>query len=390
MTATIQVRLFGILRERCESDSIDLELTEGETVAEALEALRQVEPIGELLERLPVRMAVNREYADAATRLRAEDELALVPPISGGAIHAHIREDSISPLDLVKTVGDPGAGAIVMFAGVTRTVDHLHYEAYREMAEQRMASILEECAKRHDLSNAVAEHRIGEVPRGEPAVVVAVSAAHRGEAFSGAREVIDRIKAEAPIWKREAEAGGGTRWVEGTAAPEAGASTDIGGLNHLDPQGRARMVDVGGKRESERIARARSRVRLSPEVARAVERGNGPKGEVLGVARLAGIQAAKQTGSLIPLAHPISLTYAGVSVRVDAPAGLVEIVAEVRTVARTGVEMEAMSACAVAALTVYDMVKGLEQGVEIEQVTLLEKRGGRSDWRREEAEGEPK
>lgn len=155
-------------------------------------------------------------------------------------------------------------------------------------------------------------------------------------------------------------------------------------LTHLDEDGQARMVDVGAKQPSERRARARARVRMTPATARAVEAGDAPKGEVLGVARLAGIQAAKQTGALIPLAHPIPLTFVDVAAGVDADRGLVELVSEARTVARTGVEMEAMTACAVAALTVYDMVKGLERGVELEQVVLLEKTGGRHDWRRDD------
>jgi cyclic pyranopterin phosphate synthase len=152
-------------------------------------------------------------------------------------------------------------------------------------------------------------------------------------------------------------------------------------LTHLDREGSARMVDVGGKPTGEREARARARISMSPETASAVEAGSGPKGEVLGVARLAGIQAAKQTGNLIPLAHPIPLTFADVETRVDAGLGLVELVGVARTVARTGVEMEAMTACSVAALTVYDMVKGVERGVRIDEVVLLEKSGGRSDWR---------
>jgi cyclic pyranopterin phosphate synthase len=156
-------------------------------------------------------------------------------------------------------------------------------------------------------------------------------------------------------------------------------------LTHLDKQGAARMVDVGAKQPSERRARARARVRMSVETARAVEAGDAPKGDVLGTARLAGIQAAKQAGALIPLAHPLPLTFVDVAGSIDAPQGLVELVAEARTVDRTGVEMEAMTACAVAALTVYDMVKGLERGVEIEQVVLLEKSGGRHDWRRDES-----
>lgn len=160
-------------------------------------------------------------------------------------------------------------------------------------------------------------------------------------------------------------------------------------LSHLGGDGRARMVDVGAKQPSERRAVARARLRMAPETARAVAEGSGPKGEVLAVARLAGVQAAKQTGTLIPLAHPLPLSFADVEAAVDAEAGLIELVAEARAVARTGVEMEAMTACAVAALTVYDMVKGVERGVRIEQVVLLEKSGGRSDWKLEpDAPGE--
>jgi cyclic pyranopterin phosphate synthase len=151
-------------------------------------------------------------------------------------------------------------------------------------------------------------------------------------------------------------------------------------LSHLDADGRARMVDVSTKRETERVARAHARLRMAPETAAAVEAGDGPKGEVVGVARLAGIQAAKQTGQLIPLAHPLPIDFIDIEAGVDTAAGSVELTATARTFARTGVEMEAMTACAVAALTVYDMVKGMERGVEIEHIVLLEKRGGRSDW----------
>jgi cyclic pyranopterin monophosphate synthase len=156
-----------------------------------------------------------------------------------------------------------------------------------------------------------------------------------------------------------------------------------GRLTHVDDSGAVRMVDVGGKRESERSALAEASVRMSPQTAATLQRGDAPKGDVLGVARLAGIQAAKRTGELIPLAHPLPLTYADVRVSVDAQEGSVRIQAEARVVGRTGVEMEAMTAAAVAALTVYDMVKGLERGVHIERVELLEKTGGRSGtWRR--------
>jgi cyclic pyranopterin phosphate synthase len=158
-------------------------------------------------------------------------------------------------------------------------------------------------------------------------------------------------------------------------------------LTHLGADGRARMVDVGAKPATERRARARARLRMSPRTAAAVAAGEGPKGEVLGVARFAGIQAAKQTAALIPLAHPIALSFVDVSASVDEEEGRVELIAEARTTGQTGVEMEAMTACSVAALTVYDMVKGLERGVEVGQVVLLEKSGGRSDWRLDEGEG---
>jgi cyclic pyranopterin phosphate synthase len=157
---------------------------------------------------------------------------------------------------------------------------------------------------------------------------------------------------------------------------------DDSGLSHVDAGGRARMVDVGGKAESERRARAQVTVRMSPETASMVERGDAPKGDVLGAARLAGIQAAKRTDELIPLAHPLPLSFVDVEARLDAKAGTVTLEAEARTVAKTGVEMEALTACAVAALTVYDMVKGVERGVTIEELALVEKTGGKSDWRR--------
>ena len=155
------------------------------------------------------------------------------------------------------------------------------------------------------------------------------------------------------------------------------------GLTHIDGDGEARMIDVGGKPVSQRRARARARVRMSPATAAAIVAGNVAKGEVLGTARLAGILAAKQTAGLIPLAHPIELSFIDLAARVDVEQGLVELTSEVAVAARTGVEMEAMVACAVAALTIYDMVKGLERGVAIEQVVLLEKTGGREDWRLE-------
>jgi cyclic pyranopterin monophosphate synthase len=156
-----------------------------------------------------------------------------------------------------------------------------------------------------------------------------------------------------------------------------------GELTHLDESGRARMVDVGEKPPTERRAVARAIVRVSSATARKVQAGDAPKGDVLGVARIAGIQAAKRTSELIPLCHPLGLTFVGVEADVDADAGAITLTAEARTTGPTGVEMEAMTAASVAALTVYDMVKGIERGAEIAEVVLLEKSGGRSGhWRR--------
>jgi cyclic pyranopterin phosphate synthase len=152
-------------------------------------------------------------------------------------------------------------------------------------------------------------------------------------------------------------------------------------LTHLDDEGTARMVDVGAKEATTRRAVARAVVRMSPQTAARVAAGDAPKGDVLGVARIAGIQAAKRTGELIPLCHPIGLDHVDVDARLDADAGTVTLTASASVTARTGVEMEAMTAAAIAALTVYDMVKGLERGVSVETVELLSKSGGRSgDW----------
>ncbi|MDP9378296.1 MAG: cyclic pyranopterin monophosphate synthase MoaC [Actinomycetota bacterium] len=153
-------------------------------------------------------------------------------------------------------------------------------------------------------------------------------------------------------------------------------------LTHLDVAGRAAMVDVSDKQATTRFARARAVVRMSPEAARRVAQGDNPKGDVVAIARIAGIQAAKRTEDLIPLCHQLALTHVGADVVIDPDAGTVTLVFETRTTDRTGVEMEAMTACSVGALTVYDMVKGIEPGVVIERVELLEKTGGKSDFHR--------
>ena len=217
MTHTIRlvevtVRLFAMLRERAGSSELTLELPDGARVRDALSEL------GEIAAGMPLVMAVNREYAPEDQVLDAGDELALIPPVSGGEatlVHARVTSEPLSLDALAARVRDPRAGAVVTFSGVTREVERLEYEAYAEMAEERIATIVSEAVERHGLCAAAAEHRVGAVPLSEPSVIVAVSAPHRGEAFAGGREIIDRLKAEAPIWKKEVEGGEG-RWVEGT------------------------------------------------------------------------------------------------------------------------------------------------------------------------------
>ena len=208
----VTVRLFAMLRERAGAREVTLQLPDGARVGDALAEL------GSIAEGLPLVMAVNREYADEDQVLDSGDELALIPPVSGGEAavqHVRVTRDPLSLDALIDRVRDPRAGAVVTFQGVTREVERLEYEAYAEMAEEKMATIVSEAVERHGLCAAAAEHRLGDVPLSEPSVAVAVSAPHRGEAVAGAREIIDRLKAEAPIWKKEIDGDEG-RWVEGT------------------------------------------------------------------------------------------------------------------------------------------------------------------------------
>jgi len=154
-------------------------------------------------------------------------------------------------------------------------------------------------------------------------------------------------------------------------------------LPHLNEPGQAHMVDVGGKAVTERTATASALVRMSPETAERLAAGTVPKGDVLAVARIAGISAAKRTDELIPLCHRVALTGVEVDLRVDRERAAVEITSTARALDRTGVEMEALVAASVAALTIYDMLKGMDRGIEIASVVLVEKAGGRSGtWRR--------
>lgn len=222
----VRIRLFAMLRERAGTSELSLELPEGARVRDALAALES------LAQGLPLVMAVNREYASEDVRLSAGDELALIPPVSGGAdggvapgeareSHVALRDEPLSLDALVALVRDPRAGAVVTFAGVTRDVPSLEYEAYAEMALEQLRTVVAEAIARHGLCGAAVEHRVGTVPLSEASVLVAVSAPHRTEAFAGGREIIDRLKELAPIWKREVDESGDATWVPGTAPPGA-------------------------------------------------------------------------------------------------------------------------------------------------------------------------
>ncbi|HEV2770837.1 MAG TPA: cyclic pyranopterin monophosphate synthase MoaC [Solirubrobacteraceae bacterium] len=155
-------------------------------------------------------------------------------------------------------------------------------------------------------------------------------------------------------------------------------------FTHLDEQGRARMVDVGDKLVTQRRAVARAVVRMTPQTAQRLAARAVPKGDVLATARIAGIQAAKRTSELIPLCHALPLSSVSIEEDLDPATGTLTLLAEARTTAQTGVEMEALTAAAVAALTVYDMLKALERGIEVASVALLEKTGGTSGaWHRD-------
>lgn len=152
-------------------------------------------------------------------------------------------------------------------------------------------------------------------------------------------------------------------------------------LTHLDEHGAARMVDVGSKPDTERLAVAEGWVTVQPETLRLIQEGALKKGDVLTVARLAGIMAAKRTAELIPLCHPVPLTHVDVTLALDAGANAVRITATARTIGKTGVEMEALTAVTVAALTVYDMAKAVDRAMRITDIRLLDKRGGqRGDY----------
>ncbi len=206
----VTVRLFAGLRERAGISARELDLPAGATVADVWPRLDlDEEPAGLLY-------AVNQRYADRGTELTDGDEVALIPPVSGGGFRL-----SAEPLSLdavVGEVGDDEAGAIATFVGTTRVrsrgrrVVHLEYEAYEGMAEKVMATLADELQRQYDLCGVAIHHRIGRVAIGEASVVIAVSAPHRQEALAACRDAIDRLKVEVPLWKKEVYEGG-EEWI---------------------------------------------------------------------------------------------------------------------------------------------------------------------------------
>jgi MoaE-MoaD fusion protein len=205
----ISVRLFAGLRERAGADRVELELPDDARAGDVLAAMG-LQP-GQCI------VALDREYASADERVRPDHEVALIPPVSGGSDVVRLVEVTDAPLDIAAVaaaVRDPRAGAVVTFEGVTREVEALDYEAYVDMARAKLVAIGAEEAERHGLAAVALVHRVGRVPLSQPSVIVAAAAGHRGEAFAGARALIDRVKAEAPIWKVELTPEGARR-VEG-------------------------------------------------------------------------------------------------------------------------------------------------------------------------------
>ncbi len=214
----VTVRLFAGLRQHAGAGTVPLQLGDGATVADAIAQLREGALAG-LPHNAPFVTAVAREYVKDDHPLAEGDELALVPPVSGGAGEIRLVEVTAEPLDaeaVRRLVADPSTGATVVFCGTTREVPSLEYEAYVEMAEEKIRQLAEAVIAEHGLAAVAVAHRTGTVELMEPSVVIAVSAGHRAEAFAGARDLLDAVKSQAPIWKQEHPEDGPPEWVAGT------------------------------------------------------------------------------------------------------------------------------------------------------------------------------
>jgi MoaE-MoaD fusion protein len=208
----VAIRLFAGLRERAGVGSRELELPDGATVADVWPALGLgEEPTGLLYAR-------NRTYVEPEEVLADGDEVALIPPVSGGADDVRLTEEPLSLDDALRAVADDEAGAVATFTGTARrhsrgrTVLHLDYEAYEDMALGQLAALAADLRERHGLTGIAVHHRVGRVSIGEASVVIAVSAPHRAEAFAACREAIETLKSSIPLWKKEVYEGG-EAWI---------------------------------------------------------------------------------------------------------------------------------------------------------------------------------
>jgi len=204
----VQVRFFAVYRERAGCDTIALELPDGTTVSDLTEEVRHRFP--DLASAsTPIVVAVNAEYADPGTLLRDGDEVALIPPVSGGNRMVQITSERLIPEEITDLVRRDTSGAVVTFLGTARLysqgkrVLYLEYEAYLDMAAKKLEEIRQEVKERWEVEEAAIHHRMGRVEIGEVSLVVAVASAHREEAFAACQQVVDRIKAVVPIWKKE-------------------------------------------------------------------------------------------------------------------------------------------------------------------------------------------
>jgi molybdopterin synthase catalytic subunit len=220
----VTVRLFASLREHAGAGTLELQLGDGATVADAIAELRGGALAG-LPENAPFVAAVAREYVERDHPLAQGDELALVPPVSGGGGSgsgsggvrlAEVTGEALDPEAVRRLVADPSTGATVVFCGTTREVPSLEYEAYVEMAAEKIRQLAETVVAEHGLAAVAVAHRTGTVELMEPSIVIAVSAGHRAEAFAGARALLDAVKSQAPVWKKEHPEDGPPEWVAGT------------------------------------------------------------------------------------------------------------------------------------------------------------------------------
>ena len=293
-----------------------------------------------------------------------------------GRVRTLITREPLDPAAGVGWVRANSDGAVCTFAGFVRDhnenspVSRLDYEAYEAMLDAELRRIGEASLAHTGASRILIGHRLGSLAVGDVSVVVAAAAEHRAQAFAACRHAIELLKADAPVWKREHRPEA-TVWVEPTPTP-------VGTLSHVDPDGALRMVDVSAKALSQRMAIATGLVHCEPATLTLIAAGGGPKGNVIEAARLAGIMAAKRTADLIPLCHPLPLTHVAVDLAPDPAVNAVRITAEVRCSGPTGVEMEALTAVTVAALTLIDMTKSVDRWMTIDDVGLLHKEGGKS------------